>query len=30
MKGIGNRRTQLLDDLINRKIYWELMGEAED
>ena len=30
-KGVGRRRrTQLLDDLRNRRIYWELMEEAED
>jgi hypothetical protein len=27
---VGRRRTQLLDDLRNRKIYWELKEEAED
>ena len=29
VKGIG-RRTQLLDDLRNRRRYWELKEEAED
>ena len=29
MKGVGRRRTQLLDDLRNRKRYWELKEEAE-
>jgi hypothetical protein len=29
LKGVG-RRTQLLDDLRNRKRYWELEEEAED
>jgi hypothetical protein len=29
MKGLGRRRTQLLDDLRNRK-YWELKEEVED
>jgi hypothetical protein len=29
MKGVG-RRTQLLDDLKNRRRHWELMEEAED
>ena len=24
MKGVGRRRTQLLDDLRNRRRYWEL------
>ena len=24
VKGVGRRRTQLLDDLINRRRYWEL------
>ena len=26
VKGIGRRRTQLLDDLRNRRRYWELVG----
>ena len=30
VKGIGRRRTQLLDDLRNKTRYWELKGEAED
>ena len=30
VKGIGRRRTQLLDDLGNRRKYWELKEEAED
>jgi hypothetical protein len=30
MKGVGRRRTQLLDDLRNRRRYWELKEEAED
>ena len=30
MKGVGRRRTRLLDDLRNRRIYWELKEEAED
>ena len=30
MKGGGRRRTQLLDDLRNRRRYWELKEEAED
>ena len=30
MNGIGGRRTQLLDDLRNRRRYWELKEEAED
>jgi hypothetical protein len=29
VKGVARRRTQLLDDLRNRK-YWELKEEAED
>jgi hypothetical protein len=29
VKGAG-RRTQLLDDLRNRRRYWELKEEAED
>jgi hypothetical protein len=27
--GGGRRRTQLLDDLINRRIYWQLKEEVE-
>ena len=30
VKGVGRRRTQLLDYLRNRRIYWELKDEAED
>jgi hypothetical protein len=31
VKGVGKRRrTQLLDDLRDRKRYWELKEEAED
>jgi hypothetical protein len=30
MKGVGRRRTQLLNDLRNRRGYWELKEEAED
>ena len=31
VKGVGTRRrTQLLDDLRNRRRYWELKEEAED
>ena len=30
VKGAGKRRTQLLDDLRNRRRYWELKEEAED
>ena len=30
MKGVGRRRTQLLDDLRNRRRYWELKEGAED
>ena len=30
VKGKGRRRTQHLDDLRNRRGYWELKGEAED
>jgi hypothetical protein len=29
VKGVG-RRTQLLDDLRNRRRYWELKEKAED
>jgi hypothetical protein len=29
VKGVGRRRTQLLDDLKNRRRYWELTEEAE-
>ena len=29
VKGVGRRRTQLLDDLRNRR-YWEVKEEAED
>jgi hypothetical protein len=30
VKGVGKRRIQLLDDLRNRKRYWELKQEDED
>ena len=30
VKGVGRRRIQLLDDLRNRRRYWELKEEAED
>jgi hypothetical protein len=30
VKGVGRRSTQLLDDLRNRRRYWELKEEAED
>ena len=30
VKGVGRRRTQLLDDLRNKRRYWELKEEAED
>jgi hypothetical protein len=30
VKGVGNRGTQLLDDLRNGTRYWELRGEAKD
>ena len=30
MKGVERRRTQLLDNLRNRRRYWELKEEAED
>ena len=30
VKGVGRRRTQLLDDLRDRRRYWELKEEAED
>ena len=30
MNGVGRRRTQLLDDLRNRRRYWEPKKEAED
>ena len=30
VKGIGRRRTQLFDDLRNRRRYWELKEKAED
>jgi hypothetical protein len=30
VKGVGKRRKQLLDDLRNRRRYWELKAEAED
>ena len=30
VKGVGRRKTQVLDDLRNRRRYWELKEEAED
>jgi len=30
VKAVGRRRTQFLDDLRNRRRYWELKEEAED
>ena len=30
VKGVGRTRTQLLDDLRNRRRYWEPKEEAED
>ena len=30
VRGVGRRRTQLLDDLRNRRRYWELNENAED
>jgi hypothetical protein len=30
VKGVGRRRTQLLDDLRNMRRYWELNEKAED
>jgi hypothetical protein len=30
LKGVGITRTQLLDDLRNRRRYWELKEEAKD
>ena len=30
VKGVGRIRTQLHDDLRNRRRYWELKEEAED
>ena len=30
VKGVGKRITQLLDDMRNRRRYWELKEEAED
>ena len=30
MKGVGRRRTQLLDDLRNRRRYWELKEEHKE
>jgi hypothetical protein len=30
VKGEGRRRTQLIDDLRNRRRYWELKEAAED
>ena len=30
VKGVGRRRTQLLEVLRNRRRYWEVKEEAED
>jgi hypothetical protein len=30
VKGVGRRRTHLLDDMRNRRRYWELKEESED
>jgi hypothetical protein len=30
VKAVGRRRTKVLDDLRNRRRYWELKEEAED
>ena len=30
LKGVGRRRAQFLDDLRNRRRYWELKEETED
>ena len=30
VKGVGRIRTQLLDDLRNRRRYWEVKEKAED
>ena len=30
VKGVERKRTQLLDDLRNRRRYWEIKEEAED
>jgi hypothetical protein len=30
IKVVGRRRTQLLEDMRNRRRYWELKEEAED
>jgi hypothetical protein len=30
LKGVGRRKTQFLDDLRNRRRYWEIKEEAED
>ena len=30
VEGVGRRRTQLYDDLRNKRRYWELKGEADD
>ena len=30
VKGVGRTRTQVLDDMRNRRKYWELKEEAED
>jgi len=30
VNGVGRRRTQLLEDLRNRRRYWELKEETDD
>ena len=30
MKAVGRKRTRFLDDLRNRRIYWELKEKDED
>jgi hypothetical protein len=30
VKGVGSRRTHILDDFRNRRIYWELKEEVKD
>ena len=30
VKGVGRRRTQLLDNMRNRRRYWEVKEDAED
>ena len=29
VKGVARRRTQLLDNVINRRMYWELMRKLK-